>query len=85
MARPKGVKETKKRVRKPPQPPLSDVLIPRALAWRQYLGCSSTAGLRKEREDPNFPRPRVTGPQRYAYLLSDITKYIANLPLKEEA
>ncbi len=54
-------------------------LIPRRQGYKM-LGLSNTTGWRRERQDPEFPRPVACGPGRFAFKLSDLQAYIASRP-----
>jgi predicted DNA-binding transcriptional regulator AlpA len=54
-------------------------LVPRRQGYKM-LGLSNTTGWRREKQDPEFPRPVVCGPNRFAFRLSDLQAYIATRP-----
>jgi predicted DNA-binding transcriptional regulator AlpA len=64
--------------------PQDDALIPRRKAFREYLNIGITTGWRREREDPEFPKPVVIGVRRYGYRKSDLLRYIASRPAKDD-
>jgi predicted DNA-binding transcriptional regulator AlpA len=55
-------------------------LIPRRQGYKM-VGLSNTTGWRRERDDPEFPKPVVSGPNRFAFKLSDLQRYIASRPV----
>jgi len=59
-----------------------DAVIPRPRACREHLGVSLSTAWRRERNDPNWPRPVCMGGNRFGYMASSISSYLAGLPEK---
>ncbi len=58
-----------------------DRLIKRSVG-RKHMGVSSTTAWRRERDDPDFPKPIQTGPGSFCYRLADVRRWIETRPTK---
>jgi predicted DNA-binding transcriptional regulator AlpA len=54
-------------------------LIPRRKGYK-IVGVSVSTGQRRERDDPDFPKPVLMGPGRFGFKLSELQSYINTRP-----
>ncbi|MCC7328168.1 MAG: hypothetical protein IT521_15340 [Burkholderiales bacterium] len=62
-----------------------DIVIRRPRALREYLDCSTVTAWRRERNNPNWPRPVDMGGGRIGYKLSEIRRYVESLKFAQRA